>query len=288
MLKYKIMETEKNKKIENIISKTLDVPSRSQIVYKVLNLLNDEYLSIDELESFISRDKGFTARFLRIANSPFYGLTRKVKTLKDSLLLIGINTAKSLILATSSRYLYKNFGPFEQKLYEHSLAVGLCSSLLSNYTKTIKPEEALACGILHDLGKIFINNSMPEKYQRIYEKIHETEKSVIELEDENLGINHCEIGANVAEKWNYPDEIKIILQYHHANKYPQQVENSCLDICNIVKVANKISWKLGIGFKKDLKIDIDLLDFGIENKNLEDIENLFISYYESQKNFLLK
>lgn len=282
------MEVEKNKKIEDIISKTFDIPSHSQIVFKVLNLLKDEYVSIDEIESFISYDEGFTARFLRIANSPFYGLIRKVKTLKDSLLLIGLNTAKSLILATSSRYLYKNFGPFEQKLYEHSLAVGLCASLLSNYTNSVKPEEALASGILHDIGKIFLNNAMPETYQKIYEKIHETDKTIIELEIENFGINHCEVGTYIAEKWNYPDEIKITIQYHHEQKYPHHTENSCRNICNIVKVANQISWDLGIGFKKTLKMNIDLQDIDMDNKKLEEIEDLFISQYEMQKKFLLE
>jgi len=278
----------KEKIIEDIISKTLDIPSHSQIVFKILNLLKDEYVSIDELEKFISHDKGFTARFLRIANSPFYGLTRKVKTLKDSLLIIGLNTAKSLILATSTIYLYKNFGPFEKKLYEHSLAVGLCASLLSNYTNSFKPEEALASGILHDLGKIFINNAMPEAYQKIYEKIHETEKSTIQLEEENLGINHCEVGATVAEKWNYPDEIKITIQYHNEQKISYQAEKSCINICNIVRVANQICWKLGIGFKKHYKMNVDLQDISIYNKKLEEIEDLFISQYEMQKKFLLK
>ncbi|MDI6713538.1 MAG: HDOD domain-containing protein [Thermodesulfovibrio sp.] len=282
------METEKNEKIENIISKTLDIPSHSKIVFKVINLLKNEYVSIDEIESFMSHDKGFTARFLRIANSPFYGLTRKVKTLKDSLLLIGLNTAKSLILATSSRYLFKNFGPFEQKLYEHSLAVGLCSSLLSNYTKTIKPEEALASGILHDIGKIFINNAISESYQKIYEKIHETEKSIIQLEEEILEINHCEVGAFIAERWNYPEEIKITIQDHHGQNYPHQKENSCINICNIVRIADKISWNLGIGFKRPQKMNINLQDIGIDNKNLEEIEDLFISQYEMQKKFLLE
>jgi len=152
----------------------------------------------------------------------------------------------------------------------------------------VKPEEALACGILHDLGKIFINNAMPEAYQKIYETIHETESSIIQLEKENLGVNHCEVGAFVAEKWNYPYEIKITIQYHHEKQYPQEIENSGKNICNIVKVANKICWNLGIGFKKPLKMNIELQDIGINTKNLEEIENVFISKYERQKNSLLE
>lgn len=288
MLKYLFMDEEKKNKIEEIVSKTFDVPSHCQIVLKVMNLFKNPYTSIDEIESLISKDKGFTSRFLRIANSPFYGLPRKVKTVKDALMLLGLETAKSLILATSSRYLYKNFERFEQDLWEHSLAVGLCSSLLSINTSLLKPEEALACGILHDLGKIFINNAIPENYQKIHDKIYKEEKSLLELETENFGFTHTEIGAFVAEKWNYPEEIKIAIKEHHETKCLGNQQKNLIDICKIVKVADQICSNKGIGFKKPLNINIDIQDIGIDSNSLKEIQTTFISQFNEQKKFLLE
>jgi len=282
---------DKERKIEEIVSKTLDISSHCQIVLKVLNLLKNEYVSLDEIDRFISRDKGFTARFLRIANSPFYGASRKVKTVKDCLALIGINTAKSLILATSSIYLYKNFGYFEQKLWEHSLAVGLCSSLLANYTNSIRPEEYLTCGILHDIGKVIINNAIPDTYQRFYRELNITEKSTAQLEEEFLGIEHTEVGAYIAERWNYPEQIKITIKYHHSSHYPENLDNTHKKICDIVKIADSICLNLGIGLSNALKKNIDIKqieDIGIDNNMLQELQELFISRFEAQKNVLLE
>lgn len=278
----------KNADIEEIFSKTIDISPHSQVAVKVINLLKDEYVSIEELDDFISRDEGFTARFLKIANSPYYGMRRRIKTVKDALILIGIDTAKALILATSTRYLYKQFGSFEQKLWEHSLGVGICSSLLAVTTGFVPPELGLACGILHDMGKIFINNAKGDIYPKIYEELMRTSRSSVELEDEILGFNHTDVGAFVAEKWNYPDEIKKAIQYHHTYPYPNPEERLYRDICNIIKLSNQICLDLGVGFKREIPVTINFESIEIEENALLDLKKLFLNQFNEQKKFLLE
>lgn len=278
----------KTEKIDEIISKTLDVPSNFLVALKVIEILKDDYLSIDEIEQFLSKDKGFTARFLRIANSPYYGLRRKIKSVKDALILIGVDTAKSLILATSSRYLYKRFGEFEQYLWEHSLAVGLFASLVSLTKGLIKPEEALASGILHDIGKVFLNNAMPELYQKVHEKIIQTGKSTIEIEEEILGVNHTEVGAAVAKKWNYPDEIDKVIEYHHTKPYPKKEDKKYETFCNLIRVSDQICLDLGIWFNTKRKTEIDYQDIEMDENSLMQLKRLFIQQFNEQKKFLLE
>lgn len=278
----------KVKTIEEIFRKTTDVASHAQVAIKVMNLLKNEYVSIDEIDEILSRDKGFTARFLRIANSPYYGMRSKVRTLKDALILIGLDTAKSLILATSARYLYRYFGDFEQRLWEHSLGVGLCSSLLAVTIRSVTPELALACGILHDLGKVFINNAMPEIYPKIYDKILKVDKSSVEIEDEFLGLNHTEIGLYVAEQWNYPEEIARAIQYHHTYPYPKPEERVYRDICNIIRISNQICLELGIGFKKERIQEIAYEEIKLDKESIEDMKKIFFKEFNEQKKFLLE
>lgn len=279
---------DKKDKIEEIFSKTIDISPHSQVAIKVINLLRNEYVSIEEIDECLSRDEGFTARFLKIANSPYYGMRRKIKTVKDALILIGLDTAKALILATSTRYLYKNFGSFEQKLWEHSLGAGICSSLLSVTTGFITPELGLACGILHDIGKIFINNAKSNIYPKIYEELLRTEKSSVELEDEILGFNHTEVGAFVAEKWNYPDEIKNTIQYHHTYPYPNPEERLYRDICNIIRVSNQICLDLGIGFRKNIPSNINSEDINLDEHSINNLKKLFLNQFNEQRKFLLE
>lgn len=279
------MPDQRDEQIEELISKTIDISSHSQIVLKVLNLFKNEFTSIEEIENLISKDKGFTARFIRIANSPFYGFSRQIKSIKEALFLLGLDTAKSLILATSSRYLYKTFDSFEQSLWEHSLAVGLCTSLLAELKNTIKPQEALACGILHDIGVLFLKNAFLDAYLRIYEKIYEMEKDLVELEIESIGYSHTEVGAYVADKWNFPKEIMIAMKCHHLIVYEE--EDKYENIFNLVKIADQICLNLGIGLKRPIKKKIEFAKIGLTLSELDDHMFFFQSYFREQKRFLI-
>jgi HD-like signal output (HDOD) protein len=165
--------------IEKIILKTVDIPSLPPIAMKVMDLIQDDSASLSVLEETISRDQGFVTRLLRIANSPYYGQDRKIDDIKQALLLIGFETLKSLVVVTALRDLHRKFDAFEQKLWEHSLGVALCSSLIAMVTLLAKPDEALVCGLIHDVGKTIINNSMPDVYPKVYEKMYETGQTVI-------------------------------------------------------------------------------------------------------------
>ncbi len=267
------------KKIEEIINKTIDIASHYKIVEKVIKILENEFATLDELQEILSKDKGFTARFLRIANSPYYGMSRKVKTVKDALVLLGINTAKSLILATSMIYLSKKMNNFEQKIWQHSLAVGISAALLANITEEAEPEESLSCGILHDIGKILLNNAMPEIYQRIYEKNFDTKKSSVEFENEILGINHVDVGVAIAEKWNFPDLIKETIKYHHSIKCSENNNKNAKmrNICILVRMSDQICNELGYGLRKPEVIRLDE-EFGIDKEQINEIKKN-ISFY---------
>ncbi|MBI3592322.1 MAG: HDOD domain-containing protein, partial [Nitrospirae bacterium] len=131
---------------------------------------------------------------MRIANSPYYGRGRSIDTVSTAIILIGFNSMKSLVAAASMKDLHRKFGLFEQRHWEHSLGVSIASSLLAGETQLTQPEEALIAGLIHDMGKIVLNNSMPEPYSVIIERVYEEGLPSIEVEDEMLGFNHCNVG----------------------------------------------------------------------------------------------
>ncbi len=278
---------EKREKLEEIYIKTIDISPHSQVIIKLINLLKNEHTSIEEIEEYLAKDKGLTAKFLRIANSPYYGMSRKIKTVKDALFLIGLESAKSLIFATSVIYLYKNFGEFEKRLWEHSLGVGLFSSLLATALGHISPELFLASGILHDIGKIFLYNANSEIYQNIHEYILKSERETIDIENEKIGVNHAEMGAFVAEKWNYPEEIKKVIEYHHTFPFPHRKERIYAEICNTIRISDQICLDLGLGFKREIPPKIDYGDLKIDENLLKNLSKIFIHQFNHEKKFLL-
>lgn len=274
--------------IENIILKTVDIPTLPPIAMKVMNLIQDDFASLTVLEETISRDQGFVTRLLRIANSPYYGQDRKIDDIKQALMLIGFETLKSLVIATALRDLHRKFGVFEQRLWEHSLGVGLCSSLLAMITKIAKPDEALVCGLIHDVGKTVINNSLPDLYQQLYDKLFESRVSSIkELESAEFGFDHTVIGSLISKKWKLPEKIEIVITYHHTYPYPDYEDAAYSDICNIVRVADQICNSLGIGLKKPLEIDVDYESLDLTQDAFNEVVGLFKLQFEKQKDVLL-
>ncbi|MGB9822394.1 MULTISPECIES: HDOD domain-containing protein [Thermodesulfovibrio] len=273
--------------IERIILKTVDIPSLPPIAMKVMGLIYDDHASLKALEEIISRDQGFATRLLRIANSPYYGRDRKIENISQAILLIGFETLKSLVIATSLRDLYRNFGVFEQRLWEHSLGVALCSSLLAMATQMVTSDEALVCGLIHDVGKTVINNAMPEVYFQIYEKMYKENRPVIEIEDETLGFNHTLIGNLIAKKWKLPEKLEMVITYHHTNPYPDYEDQAFADICNIVRVADQICLNLGIGLKEPFITQIDFESLGLTEDAINELIGLFKIKFDQQKDYLL-
>lgn len=273
--------------IENIIIKTIDIPTLPPIAMKVMSLIQDDFASLSVLEENISRDQGFVTRLLRIANSPYYGQNRKIEDIKQAVLLIGFDTLKSLIVATALRDIHRKFGVFEQRLWEHSLGVALCSSLIAMITRLSKPDEALVCGLIHDVGKTVLNNSMPDIYPQVYEKLYEEKRIINEIEDEMFGFNHTVVGSLLAKKWKLPEKLEIVINHHHTHPFPEYEDAAYSDICNLVRVADQICNNLGIGLKEPLEIPIDYITLGLTEDELTEMIGLFKIQFEKQKDSLL-
>ncbi|GAB6183168.1 HDOD domain-containing protein [Thermodesulfovibrio hydrogeniphilus] len=273
--------------IERIILKTVDIPSLPPIAMKVMQLVKDDYASLKSLEEIITRDQGFTTRLLRIANSPYYGQDRKIESISQAIMLIGFDTLRSLILATSLRDLHRKYGPFEQKLWEHALGVGLCASLIAMITHLSNSDEALVCGLIHDVGKTVINNAMPEMYIKVYEKVYQEKRLSIEIENELLGFNHTIIGNLISKKWKLPEKYEIVITYHHESTYADHEDPAFADICNIIKVSDQICLNLGIGLKEPIEVPIENDLVGMNEEEMAEVIGLFKLKFEKQKDLLL-
>ncbi len=236
----------KEVKIEEVIRQKIEIPSAPFVIIKVIDLVQEDIASISVLEDIILSDQGLTSRLLRIANSPYYGQSRKVKTIRQALLLIGFETFKSLIVAAALKDLHKNMETIEQKMWEHSVGVGLCSSLLSLKTKIDTPWEAYVCGLVHDVGKIFINNSLPEQYRELYYRLQQGKENYnsVALEKELFGFDHTEVGALVVKEWHFPEKLLQVIACHHDLP---AYDGKYYETCKLIKVADQICNSLGYG-----------------------------------------
>lgn len=276
----------KGKALEKIIAEVVDIPSLPAVAAKVLKFMDNEYSSVEELENIILTDQALSTRILRIANSAYYLKGMKIDSIPTAIIRIGFKTMKSLVVATSVKDLHRKFGLFEQKLWEHSLGVSIAASILAKETRMSSPDEALVAGLIHDVGKTVLNNSMSETYSLVVEKVYEEGMSFIDAENEMLEFNHCSVGGFVARKWRLPKNLEMVIEHHHAEDLSGFEEPAEEALCQLVKLADAMCLNLGIGFQ-NAEVPMDIEAIGMTEKKFQELKEKFEAAYAEQKTDLI-
>ncbi len=243
--------------LDEIILKTVDIPAVPMVAAKVMRLIESPNCSLQELQEVISGDPAVVSRLLRIANSSFYsGGKRQIDSAEAAVMTMGFDTLKNMVLASSIKQVYKHFGLFEKMSWEHSLGVSMSAGMLAKQFG-VRQDEAATAGLLHDIGKVVINNRMPERYSNIIETVYSENVHAYEIEDSEIGFNHCQVGELVAKKWKLsPSLIAAIAYHHYPDRIPEE-EKEYTSLCELIKLTDGICKSLGIGGGEPVATELD-------------------------------
>ena len=231
--------SEKRKEVKRKLRKLEGLPTLPPIVQRLNRMIEDEKTSIHQIADLIEKDQVITTKILRLANSAFYGFPKKVSTVQNALMLLGINIVKVLII-TSSIFdiIYKE----DVNLWEHSIGVAACSKILAEKLELKEPQEVATAGLLHDLGKIVEKVSFKEDYKKILELV-QNNKDPLKAEKEILGIDHAEIGSFLMRIWNIPDRLIEAVDAHHELEKAKKFKKEAA----IVHLSNVLVHARGYG-----------------------------------------
>lgn len=209
----------KEKDIPNpIMTKVSSFPSMSQTGIKLRALLAEEDVSTDEIEAILRHDPGLAANVLRLANSAFFGVPRKVETLKHAVTLLGVKrfaqiaVSASMSKAMDSAVEGYNLSPGE--LWLHSIAVSNTAEALARQKKFAETNDVFTPALLHDMGKLVLSQFVKEERQQI-ESITAQGVPLDVAEHMVFGTDHAEIGALILARWSFPDDIVNAVRWHH-------------------------------------------------------------------------
>jgi len=243
------------------ILKMCDIPAVPMVAMKVLKLVDAQNTDVDSLQEVIMGDQSLAARVLQMSNSSFYGMGRNIDTISDAIVLMGFNTIKNLALAVSTKEVYKKFGLLEQKLWEHSIGVSVAAGLIAREIRVGPAEEATVAGLLHDVGKVVMNNSQPERFSMLTEMVYNERVMYSERERDIFGFGHAEVGGIFAHKWGFPDHLCDTIRRHHFTAYDDllDLEPRTRALCCIIALADTLCIRLGVGFRGPMA-DLPLRD----------------------------
>ena len=201
-----------------VIERKNDLFALPDAAIKILELAGKDDIGLDLLSGLISKDPALTGRLLKIANSPFYGLNRKVSNIQQAVMILGLTTVKCLVLSAAlfnPGKISADVGIDIKTLYSDILLVAVTCQKLAVACGYESPEEAFTCGLLHDIGLLFYLQNFPREYRAVLGRVAESGDTIGE-ERKSFGISHAEAGQLIAAKWRLPDGIGSALANHHS------------------------------------------------------------------------
>lgn len=212
--------------ILQLIGSADSLPSLPRIFQLVTEKLNDPNASLTEVAKLISEDIVLSSKVLKLTNSALFNLHTPAKDVSHSVGLLGSRTISSLVLSESMSDTF-DCGPeneaFAEELNRHSLQSGALAAKILTKWKAKRPiiEQAIFCGIVHDIGKLVLAKYAAEQWTEVSARINERIRPDVQIERQILGISHCEVAAYLLALWGFPDEQLAVVAFHHEpSRYP--------------------------------------------------------------------
>jgi putative nucleotidyltransferase with HDIG domain len=225
-----------------------NLPSLPVVVLEVLKSFEQTDASMGELADKMAKDQALAAKALRIANSSFYGLSRKVTTIQQAITILGFDSVRTLIAAAAVTDIFcdSRHGAFDFKAFwRHAIGTALCAKMLARQMNR-NQDYAFVCGLLHDIGRLVLVTRFPEQYSTVLKRREESDCYVIEAERAVLEVDHTSVGRALAEYWKFPVIMQKAIATHH-----QPESDGMGDIPAVVHVAEAIAHALDLSQDDD-------------------------------------
>ncbi|MFN2358371.1 MAG: HDOD domain-containing protein [Desulfotignum sp.] len=200
----------------NRVESLTTIPSVALQLYK---LTMDPDTDIEDIQKIIAVDQVLTLKILKLVNSAFYGLARKINSVKEASIILGMDEIMNLAFGLSLSEAFSvstSDGLLDPKLlWRHSIETALAGQYLCRHKKQFLEQGVFTACILHDFGKLFLFDHFPEEYGQMIKWSRQTGMPVHEFEEEVFGYNHGVVGGLIVKKWNLPESLVHAISFHH-------------------------------------------------------------------------
>ena len=248
-----------------------------------------------EVIFIISYDPALTFNTLRMANSAYYGLARKISDIREAISVIGFSDLAEYLLKPATKAYLPLLSYYDwRELWFHSLAAAITAEYIARFIDFDTPKEAFTAALIHDIGKIVEFLSYPEVFREVIGKSNQEWKPFFEIEREITGIDHAFLGGFLARMWRFPYEYIKSIELHHDSNVPHEFYGKkTVIVSTIVMLSNEITKYYGfstpgasfynleneklmefLGLKKDF---IEEISFNVRKEATVSLERIGIS-----------
>ncbi|MBW6509329.1 MAG: HDOD domain-containing protein [Desulfuromonadales bacterium] len=219
-----------------------NLPTVPHLLVELLNLCHQEDAGFDKFAEMIGKDTGLTSRVMHIANTPAFRQWNDVSDLRRFLIVLGMHNLKTIVTTSAiEQFFYQFSSAFNHQLRQIWVRSICCANLCERLARLLnyhKPGEAFFAGLLHQSGMLILMMNDCDNYLQLLDSYYETPYSFCEQERALLQIDHCELGALLAQSWKLDSFIADAIQFQRA---PTDELRSAPTLIKILAVAARFT-----------------------------------------------
>lgn len=209
-------------KLEELVARGVNLPALPTVGAELIAMAQQPIDSIDieKLSALVTNDPSLSARMLKLANSPFFGATHEVTSVRTAVMRLGLSETVDFL---NFYLLHKVMPRFpttphfnNRDFWRHCWATASIARHLCNPSYLIKslPGELYLSGLFHELGKALMAAHLPDEFEQALLAEAKGERSLAEAEHDLIGVNHASLAAYLLRNWHLPIAIIEAVQYH--------------------------------------------------------------------------
>ncbi len=202
--------------IDNAIALVRPIP---QVALKVIRMIHSNNYHMRDIAREVRQDQIISARILKVCNSAYCSPKTRINSIDQALSILGEKMILQLVVSASMEMFFKDFehgySLCRGGLFFHAIGTAFAAEKLSEMTKKDYPDIAYTAGLLHDIGKVVLDQFVGRSFPMFYRRLYEDEFSLIDVEEELIGCNHQVVGGRLAELWSLPEPLKEAILHHH-------------------------------------------------------------------------
>lgn len=277
---------EKVRKYFRYVVENHKLPSLPVVAGKVLQMIQDPDLSVQNLCRVLSDDAALAGRVLAVSRSPYYTQRTLPTTLLGAVQVLGFRALSNVVVANATHSLYIKGNPISEKLWNHSLAVALATRILHTRAGSRDRDHAFLAGLMHDVGEMILVHGDSHGFATLVEKAEATRSQLADKEQKAYGFDHTQVGVTLLEAWNIDAQIREAVLHHHnydaANKEPRTLAAS-------IMCADYLAAKAGLDFYYEPPVPgpelLSVFDCESEQQVDEIVEQIRAAYEEESALF---
>jgi HD-like signal output (HDOD) protein len=206
-------------RVRKLVERVQGLPTLPSMLNNINQMILNPRTSAKEVAQVISSDPALTSKVLRVVNSSFYGFPNRITTVTHAIVILGFNTVKSIVLSSTIFDVFRRTvkpGDFDRtEFWKHSIGCGAAAKVVGRRLNYPMLEELFIAGLLHDVGKIVMDQFLPDKFLEVLSLVRQKDILIAEAELQVLGATHADVGAWLFEKWNLSKGLVETTRCHH-------------------------------------------------------------------------